>query len=310
MMARADPALTDALASLSASAMRRHGRTFFLASLLLGSRRRGIEALYRLCRHIDDIADDDHKPVEARRCALRDLDDALRREDRAVPWVRVALRLRDAHGLRIAGLHRLIEEAARDLEFRRPQSFDDLLRYAFGVAGVVGWMLCPMLGARDPEAVAPAVALGIGMQLTNIARDVVVDARIGRIYLPQDWAPRLSLSAVSVAEPETLYEAHAAALRLLDEAETFYALAERGMPLLPAPPRWSIRAAARMYREIGARVRELGAAGATRRAIVDPWRKSALLIATASGRAPRFARPALPGLPAVLRDELERLGAT
>jgi 15-cis-phytoene synthase len=309
-MARADPVLTHALESLSASAMRQHGRTFFLASLLLGSRRRGIEALYRLCRRIDDIADDDREGVEARRFALRELDDALRREDVSVPCVRVAVRLRDAHGLRIAGLHRLIEEAAQDLDFQRPQTFDDLLRYAFGVAGVVGWMLCPMLGAGDSRAIAPAVSLGIGMQLTNIARDVVADARIGRIYLPQDWAPTLSLPALSAAEPETLREAHAVALHLLGEAEIFYALAERGMPLLPAPPRWSIRAAARMYREIGAQVRELGAAGATQRAVVDPWRKSTLLIATASGCRPRFARPAPSNLPAVLRDELERLDAT
>ncbi len=308
-MARADPVLTDALESLSASAMRRHGRTFFLASLMLGSRRRGIEALYRLCRHIDDIADDDHVDVEGRCRALRDLDEALRREDIAVPCVCVAVRLRDAHGLRLAGLHRLIEEAARDLDFQRPQTFEDLLRYAFGVAGVVGWMLCPMLGARDPHAIAPAVALGIGMQLTNIARDVVADARIGRIYLPHDWAPQLSLSALSAAEPEALCDAHAATLRLLDEAETFYALAERGMLLLPAPPRWSIRAAARMYRDIGRRVRELGVEGANQRAMVGPWRKSSLLISSASGVSPRFARPAPPALPVVLRDELERLDA-
>jgi 15-cis-phytoene synthase len=309
-MAHADLSLTQALESLSASAMRRHGRTFFLASLLLGSRRRGIEALYRLCRHVDDIADDDLQSTDVRRRALRDLDDALRNGNAAVPFVRVAVRLRDAHGLRIAGLNRLIEEAERDLDFQRPHTFDDLLRYAFGVAGVVGWMLCPMLGTRDPRALSPAVALGIGMQLTNIARDVVEDARIGRIYLPQDGSRSLSLSALCAAQPDALREAHVATLRLLDEAEAFYALAERGMPLLPAPPRWSIRAAARMYRDIGSRVRQLGATGATRRAVVGPWRKSTLLIAVASGHTPHFARPAPADLPAVLRDEIERLGTT
>ncbi len=306
-MARADPILADALQSLSSSAMRRHGRTFFLASLMLGSRRRGVEALYRLCRHIDDIADDDREPADVRRQALRDLDHALRHEDQGVPCVRIAVRLRDAHGLRLAGLHRLIDEAGRDLEFRRPQDFDALLRYAFGVAGVVGWMLCPMLGARDPRAIAPAVALGVGMQLTNIARDTVADARIGRIYLPQEWVPGLTLSALSAVDPDSLREAHAARVRLLDEAERFYALAERGMSLLPAPPRWSIRAAARMYRDIGRRVRALGAGRAAERAVVGRWRKSALLIASAGGRAPQFACPAPPLLPAALIEELERL---
>ncbi len=309
MMANADLPLTQALESLSASAMRRHGRTFFLASLLLGSRRHGVEALYRLCRHIDDIADDDFQSTETRRRALLNLDDALRNENVAVPFVCIALRLRDAHGLRLAGLHRLIDEAERDLDFQRPQTFDHLLRYAFGVAGVVGWMLCPMLGTRDPRAISPAVALGIGMQLTNIARDVFEDAKLGRMYLPRDGSPSLSLSALCAAQPDALSDAHIATLRLLDEAEVFYVLAECGMSLLPAPPRWSICGAARMYRHIGSRVRELGATGATQRAVVGPWRKSTLLMAAASGRTPYFARPAPLDLPAVLRDEIERLSA-
>jgi 15-cis-phytoene synthase len=324
-MRRSDPTLRRDLEALASSAMRRHGRTFFLASLMLGGRREGVEALYRLCRYVDDIADecsaDDGFADETSPdvdCAAREydphaaliaLDGALRRQDATQPFVRVALRLREHHGLPIAGVHRLIHTAAHDAAFVRPSDFDALLRYAFGVAGVVGWMLRPMLGARDPRAAEPAVALGIAMQFTNIARDVVADARIGRIYLPQTWAPRLSAQALAAGDAAALTDAHAAALRLLDEAERFYALAERGIPLLPAPPRWSIRAAARMYREIGAQVRAVGASGSMRRAVVGPWRKSALLLACAAGAAPRFGRDAWDGLPESVREELQRLEA-
>lgn len=60
------------------------------------------QGLDGLCRRIDDIANDDREPAELRRQTLRDLDQALRREDHGVPCVRIAIRLRDAHGMRLA----------------------------------------------------------------------------------------------------------------------------------------------------------------------------------------------------------------
>lgn len=308
-MGGADPVLAEAVATLSASAMRRHGRTFFLASLLLGPRRQPVEALYRVCRHIDDIADEAADDPQVRDAALAALDAALAEGCADAPCARVLLRLRDRCGLPVATVRRLIAAAREDLQPQRPQDFDALLRYAFGVAGVVGLALCPLLGTRDPRAQAPAVALGVGMQLTNIARDVVADARIGRIYLPEAWAPSLSAARLAAAEPAALAQAHAAACRLLDEAEAFYALAEAGMTFLPARSRGAVRAAARLYREIGAEVRARGANGAVRRAVVGRGRKAALLLGLAFARRPRFARPAPASLPAVLRAEIAGLEA-
>jgi phytoene synthase len=313
-MAGADRELAEAVAALSASAMRRHGRTFFLASLLLGPRRQGVEALYRVCRHIDDIADEPCADggggdPASRRAALDALDAALGEGRGEAPCARVVLRLRDRCGLPVAAVRRLIAAAREDLQPQRPRDFDDLLRYAFGVAGVVGLALCPLLGTRDPHAQAPAVALGVGMQLTNIARDVVADARIDRIYLPEAWAPSLCVSRLAAADPVALAQAHAAACRLLDEADAFYALAEAGMGFLPLRSRGAVRAAARMYRGIGAEVRALGADGAVRRAVVGRGRKTVLLLGLVFSRRPRFARPAPASLPAVLRAEIVQLGA-
>lgn len=308
-MAGADRELGDAVAALSASAMRRHGRTFFLASLLLGPRRQAVEALYRVCRHIDDIADEAADDPRIRDATLAALDAALGEARDDLPCARVVLRLRDRCGLPVAAVRRLIAAAREDLQPQRPRDFDALLRYAFGVAGVVGLALCPLLGARDPRAHAPAVALGVGMQLTNIARDVVADARIGRLYLPEAWAPSLGAARLAAADPAALAEAHAAVCRLLDEAEAFYALAEAGMRYLPTRSRWAVRAAARMYRAIGAEVRALGAQGAVRRAVVGRGRKTALLLGVAVSRRPPFARQPPASLPAVLRAEIAGLQA-
>jgi 15-cis-phytoene synthase len=317
--------------ALAGSAMRKHGRTFFLASLLLGERRGPIEALYRLCRHIDDIADGDAVDEETygrdfgnavrEKATLADdalgsdepamrlsaLDRALREEDMRVAFVRIALRLRDAHGLPLAGLHRLIDEARGESDFQRPQDADALWRYAFGVAGVVGWMLRPLLGVRDPAATSAAVALGIAMQATNIARDVVEDAAIGRVYLPHAWAPSVDPAGLLRRNAAAWAEAHAATCRLLAAADGFYALAERGMPAIPSRPRFAIRAAARMYRDIGRLTLQRSVAGMGTRAVVSGVRKTALLAAVALGRPPRFGAPALDELPQVLRDEISAL---
>jgi 15-cis-phytoene synthase len=296
---------------LAASAMRKHGRTFFLASTMLGEPRRPIEALYRLCRYVDDIADGDTTRADAPtkqaggvRAAdrLQALNRALSVGDERSPFVRSALLLHTVHGLPLAGLHRLIDEALREQDFHRPQDADALWRYAFGVAGVVGWMLCPLLGVRDPKATPAAVALGIAMQLTNIARDVCEDAALGRVYLPHDLAPSLDAASIVRGDPMTLAQAHAARLRLLDTAEAFYALAETGMSAIPPRPRVAIRAAARMYRDIGAKVRVLGVAKIHTRAVVSGRRKAVLLAAI--GRQPKFGAPAFQELPLVLREEL------
>ena len=61
-----------------------------------------------------------------------------------------------------------------------------MIRYAYGVAGTVGIMVCEVVGAHDSAALPFVIDLGIGMQLTNIARDVVEDACRDRIYLQAD----------------------------------------------------------------------------------------------------------------------------
>ena len=72
----------------------------------------------------------------------------------------------------------------------RYKTFDELYLYCYRVAGTVGLMTLPILGAAEgyteEQAAEPAVALGIGLQLTNILRDVGEDLERGRIYLPLD----------------------------------------------------------------------------------------------------------------------------
>ena len=84
----------------------------------------------------------------------------------------------------------LIEGLAWDVEGRRYETLDELLAYAARVAAAVGAMMSLLMGVREPAALARACDLGVAMQLSNIARDVGEDARMGRLYLPRAGCAR------------------------------------------------------------------------------------------------------------------------
>ena len=149
----------------------------------------------------------------------------------------------------------LIAGFAMDVDGQRYDTPEDTLRYAYHVAGVVGVMMARIMGVRDDGVLDRASDLGLAFQLTNIARDVIGDARIGRLYLPGDWLEEAGASVEGNIPSPQLY---GVILRLLDAAEPYYASAFAGLPALPARCAWSIAAAARIYRAIGTRIRRGG----------------------------------------------------
>lgn len=161
-----------------------------------------------------------------------------------------------------------------DVQGARYRELSDTLLYCYRVAGVVGIMMAYIMGVREQEALARAADLGIAFQLTNIARDVLDDARNGRCYLPETWLRAAGIPEGAFAQPE-----HRAALalvveRLLDEADRYYASAKHGLKALPLRSAWAVSTALGVYREIGELVRERGPAAWERRAVVSRPRKA------------------------------------
>ena len=85
-----------------------------------------------------------------------------------------------------------------DLDQNRFDTFDELYVYCYRVAGTVGLMTMPIMGVAPgstfDEALEPALALGVALQLTNILRDVGEDRMRSRIYLPQEDLDRFGVS--------------------------------------------------------------------------------------------------------------------
>ncbi len=270
--------------SEAVSVLARHGRSFRLAGRLLPGPTLGLAAeLYAFCRAVDDLADEAPDPVAARGELLA-LRRALLSDDRGHPLAGRLLALHRSHGVSPQAAVALVDTVLLDLGPVRLATEAELLRYAYGVAGTVGLMMCAVLDARSAQAAPHAIDLGIAMQLTNIARDVTEDAARGRVYLPAAWLPAgLTLADMAVA-PEPVF---AAVRKVLEQAGRRYRSAELGYRHLPARVRPAIRAAARLYEEIGRRILRRGPdyllAG---RCVVPMPHKLALLAGCFAARSP------------------------
>jgi len=235
--------------------MRRCGATFHAASLMLpASVRRELAVLYAFCRVIDDCGDLVSGPSPARARAL--LDTAERclggRSDES-PIISEFRELASRRGVPLSLAHELIEGVRADTAPVRIATSAELVRYAYRVASTVGLMMCRVLGV--PRQADPfAIDLGIGMQLTNIARDVREDALNDRVYLPGSFVDHERVLGC-VADDGVDHRVTGAVVELLDLADRYYASADDGMRYLPGAVRPGIRAAAVNYRAIGAVIR-------------------------------------------------------
>jgi phytoene synthase len=267
------------------SLLRGGSRTFLAASHLLPHRVRDRAcALYAFCRVADDAVDLAPSGVGALdsvRARLERIyagpapDDAVDRAlARVVHEVEIPRVLLDA----------LLEGFDWDASGRRYRTLEELESYAARVAGSVGAMMALLMGVRAPELVARACDLGVAMQLSNIVRDVGEDARRGRIYLPLQWLEEAGVDIEAwLGAPRFEPALEQVARRLLGVAQCYYRQAELGIAALPRACRPGIRAAGRLYAEIGEQVARNGFDSVSRRAIVSPQRK---LLVLAAGLAP------------------------
>ena len=206
---------------------------FYFSFLFLPKEKReAIYAVYAFCRVSDDIADEAvSKEEKARQIAewRRRLDAcyAGKAETRVMRALARAVR---RYNIPRQLLEELISGVEMDLFRNRYDTFEELYTYCYRVASVVGLICIEVFGYENPATKRFAECLGIALQLTNIMRDVGVDARQGRIHIPgQD------LKRFNVSEDEILQESYShrflELMRFQDQrAEHFYRLAAEALP--------------------------------------------------------------------------------
>jgi phytoene synthase len=249
------------------------GRSFHWARHFLGAAHAArATRLYRLCRHIDDLADEANSAVRARE-ALAGVAASVSLGHSNDPVIRDGLDLIHECGIDADILIDLIDGVRSDLEPVRMQDFNALLRYCYQVAGTVGLMMCKVLDTNARNAFPHAVDLGIAMQLTNICRDVVADAEMGRRYLPACMVGDVAPERLRQPDDELHKSLQACVVTLLDHADRYYESGERGLSYLPFRARSAMLVAARVYRGIGIQLRQGQQADWAVRAVVPPWQK-------------------------------------
>ncbi|MEN5061246.1 15-cis-phytoene synthase CrtB [Luteimonas sp. TWI1416] len=286
-------------------------KSFATASRLFDAdTRRSAVLLYAWCRHCDDVVDGqqlgtggaaDRESGGAER--LQVLYDQTHRayagETMTAPAFAALQAVARAHRIPIALPLAHLGGFAMDVEGHRYDTFDDTLRYCYHVAGVVGLMMARIMGAHDEATLDRACDLGLAFQLTNIARDIVDDARVGRCYLPQAWLAAHQVPRTELADPRHRHALAEMAAALVRAAEPYYASAMHGLAALPLRSAWAVAAAHGVYREIGLRVEREGARAWDRRVSTSRATKLRLLL-RAAGTALHSRRQVSPARPATL----------
>jgi phytoene synthase len=171
---------------------------FYSGFRLLPSRKhRALSAVYAFLRQCDDISDtdgsvEDKKQEYAKWKTL--FEEAMHGGSSAVPTLPA---LRDAvrtFGIPLEYFFQLMEGTQMDLTIASYGTFEELYRYCYHVASVVGLICIHIFQFQDPRATECAKACGIAFQLTNILRDVKEDLQRGRIYLPAEDLQRFQYS--------------------------------------------------------------------------------------------------------------------
>lgn len=262
----------------------RHSKSFSLAGKLLPREARADAAvLYAWCRRADDAVDSG--PNEKRAERLADLRRELGAVYAGAPQTE-ALAMAFQEVVRRRGIPEsypsaLLDGMAMDLAEVRIATVSELTLYAYRVAGVVGLMMCHVLGLRDRRALVHAAHLGIAMQITNICRDVLEDWGRARLYLPAETLREVGLGDLGDELGRELSRAHRVRLalsldRLLSLADSYYRSADQGLPALPGRAAWAIRSARLIYAAIGTELRRRKHDVFAGRAVVPLWKKLGL----------------------------------
>ncbi len=282
-----------------------HGKTYYLASLLLPPEKRPyVWAQYGFARSADEFVDSLVAPDPA---ALQtwgaEFLDAL--GGGPVPEDPAAVAM--LHTMRRwaiprAHIEAFLESMQMDATITGYQTYADLEQYMYGSAAVIGLQMLPILEPQHPEAAARARALGEAFQMSNFIRDVGEDLERGRVYLPQEDLDSFGVTREALNARVVTPMIRELLKFEIERTRRLYAFAEPGIVMLHPTSQDCMRTAFVLYSEILDAVEKIDYQVLTRRASVPLSRR--LAVALPAARRARKARRANPQivLPATEED--------
>ena len=257
-----------------------HGKTYYLATLLLpASKRPYVHALYGFARYADEIVDDLASTLTPQQKAdvlrtwssgvLTGLQEGSSTDAVGRALVDTAKKFNIPHQHFVDFLHSM----EMDLTITQYQTYDDLLEYVYGSAAVIGLEMVPILGYSDDRAFEAAQKLGIAFQLANFIRDVGEDLDRGRVYLPLDELAQFGVDRAMLERRVLTPEIIKALQFQIARVRQLQAEAEVGIAFLDKTSRPCIRAASELYCGIVDEVEAIGYDIFTKRAKTSTARR-------------------------------------
>jgi phytoene synthase len=219
-----------------------HAKTFYFASHVLPAQKRSdAYAVYAFCRYVDDQID--LAPDEAARSrAFAELGNILHAAFQpeepkelinALPWLESFRETIRRRSIPQNYFQDLLTGVEMDRGRVRIADWDELERYCYHVASVVGLIMVHVLTEPAPELLKPARDLGTAMQLTNILRDIAEDWERDRLYLPRTELEKFGLDEEDIAQ-KRVGDSFQALMRFqIGRARAYYSYAEPGIMALP-----------------------------------------------------------------------------
>ena len=259
-------------------------KSFYFASRFLPlEKRRSIFALYDYCRYADNLVDlRGDRPVAEVRHDLALLAETVRAlhagaEATDPRWLALGDTLSRCQ-VPLPPMLDLLDGVATDLEPVAMRTFAQLERYSYQVAGVVGLMLGPVLGAERHGFEGYGVRLGIAMQLTNVLRDVGEDLAEGRLYLPAEELAAFGIDRAFLERRVVTPEFRRFMAFQVRRARQYFAAGDAVVDLFPADgSRMTVRLMQRTYAGILDAIERSGYDVFRTRAYVSSPRKLAIL---------------------------------
>jgi len=189
--------------------------------------------LYDFCRTLDDIADQD-LDLKTKKKKFEQFKNDFQTKNLENQIIKKIYHLIESFEISQKIILDLFDGVETDLKEKLDFNSDkDLIVYSYRVAGTVGLMMAKILNVNSKNALKAAIDLGIAMQLTNIARDVIEDSKRNRSYISSNF--------------ESI-------IKTLKLADRFYDSSFKSIGEIPLNSRFGILVARRVYREIGNKI--------------------------------------------------------
>ena len=231
-------------------------KTFYFASFFLPKRiKKDIEYLYIFCRYLDDIGDEKNIKKKESLRKLNEIKKEILKKNTKNPIITKFIYLQRKYKIENKVAFQLIEGIKTDLkETVDIKDNKELILYCYSVAGTVGYMFCKIVNVNDKKLYLRAIQLGIGMQRTNISRDVKEDLEANRIYLPKTFREFKGEKKKILANQNIRQSISQDLKNFLLKTNSYYLNSWEGIKKLPLRYSITVSIAAELYQRIGLKI--------------------------------------------------------